>query len=54
MTRDDKGAYLYRCLNRDTVTIPWADLPDNRKERYRIAAEDFAAWLESHRVGMVA
>jgi hypothetical protein len=36
--REDLGRELYRCLNRDTFVVAWDDLPDNRRERYRIAA----------------
>lgn len=54
MTRDDKGAALYRLLNRDTFAPRWADLPDHRRERYRIAAEDFALWLALHRLDTAA
>ncbi len=46
MTRDDLGRALYRCLNRDTFAITWNDLPDNRRERYRIAAVLFVASAE--------
>lgn len=39
LTRERLGRALYRILNRDTFAVAWDDLPDNRRERYRIAAE---------------
>jgi hypothetical protein len=53
--RENIGRALYHALNRDTFAILWVDLPDNRRERYRMAAELFAIseqldeWLERMR-----
>lgn len=54
MTRDDKGRALYAFVYRGHFVPAWDDLPDNRRERYRIAAENFGAWWELHRVQIAA
>lgn len=45
MTRDDKGRKFYWTVYRGHYVPEWDDLPDHRKERYRIAAETFERWL---------
>lgn len=58
--RENLGRALYRCLNRDTFAVAWNDLPDNRQERYRIAAVQFVetesldTYLESVRRSIAA
>lgn len=58
--RDTLGRALYHALNRDTKPIVWDELPDNRQERYRIAAVEFVqsaavdAFLESVRQRIAA
>jgi hypothetical protein len=54
VTRDDRGRALYTALYRNMFVPGWDDLPDHRRERYRIVAEDFAAWLALHRVEIAA
>lgn len=49
MIRDDLGHALYQCYVVGYFARPWADLPDHDKERFRIAAEAFAASDEMHR-----